>query len=193
MQRLTPIATLTRKAARIYVPEIDDVCDRMAMPDIHIYLMKPPQTWRRQSWVDGKVPAQQIASPRSPLVRLLIAPSHGPELHVEPRQPVAGGQPWLVSASGLFEDSPPPYAPCEIFLEFLESLPSTAVSAASKQFKDFVQTGLEVTAAGGARLEVRYDKTANRIIVNLIGGSSTGHGRIAVSDPVGRMSKIDLN
>lgn len=198
LQRLEPIANLTRQAARKYVPEVDELCDRMAMPVVHIFLMKPPQTWRRQSWAaellkaNGAIPAQQMASPRTPLLRLLIPPFHGPELRVEQRRPVAGGQTWVTMASGIFEVSPAPFAPCEIFLDLLDSSQNAIGVGLSKRFGEFVQTGLETTV-GGTKLAARYDKMADRIVVSLTGDGSITRGRIVVSDPAGRIVKLDLS
>ena len=109
MTRLTPIKILRRSEALKYVPEIDDLCDRLAMANAYIYLMRPPQTWSRQSWsadllkANAKVPAEQVAGPRSSLLRCSIVPSRGPELRIEERQPSTGGTKWIVSFLGLFQ------------------------------------------------------------------------------------------
>ncbi len=180
-------------AAKTYVESIEDVLARQPFVVRRLFLAVPPRSWESQSFAvqlqphPSGAPPDDVPSPRSAIVPLLIAPSTRPRLTLTHFMLAGSGAQWKVAFENLPLTSS--FGGSDLLLEFLPAAPGSPASAAASVLKLEAQP-LEIATAAGKLTALRTAAATLEITTDfLLNGAQI---RVAARDPLQRTFELTL-
>jgi hypothetical protein len=195
MYRLAPVATLTQDSASKFIPEISTLCRRMEKERTYIYLLRPPGTWGRHLFAadilkpNSSLPAEQIASPRSQVIAVQIAPLPGPELIFKAGASSSGKKTWTVATAGLFPQTVPGYLPCQVQLELFDKDSQVLKTFEPTPFGTFASAGF---SSDDPKIHAGYKEDQHTIEIEYLGAADDVAMRLTATDPAARPCSLTL-